>query len=86
MTTRATIASDEIKENVNVNDTVESLLHVGSPPKRLLDEMRGDDSLETPPRHKKWRQQVGGEECEGGAVSWEQWEPFAPAKGRNEGF
>lgn len=78
MATKTTNASDEGKENVRV-DPVSSLFEVGSPPKRLLEEMQGDDSLETPPRHaKKWKQEVGTDDEADG--QWQQWEPSAPTK------
>ena len=59
----------------------ESLLHVGSPPKRPIDEMRGDDSVETPPRHRKLKKVAVEEEVDDEGA----WEPFAPVKkGRRE--
>jgi kinesin family member 22 len=58
-------------------------LQVGSPPKRPIDEMRGDDSIETPPRHRKLKKVAVEEGVDDGA--WAQWEPFAPIKrGRQE--
>ncbi|EKM57950.1 uncharacterized protein PHACADRAFT_193079 [Phanerochaete carnosa HHB-10118-sp] len=83
----ATSASEvEGKENVRL-DTLpdaeaEGLLHVGSPPKRQIDEMQGD-VLETPPRHKKVAK-VAPDDDEEGAESgaWEQWQLFEPGKRR----
>lgn len=63
------------KENVDV-EAAEPALQIGSPPKRVADEMQGDDSLETPPKHKKWKVSVD----EGSDGDWEQWEPPAPVK------
>lgn len=75
-TATASTAPDDGKENLGL-ELVTDGLSVGSPPKRPLDEMRGDDSLETPPRHKKWKRHSVDDESGGG---WEQWEPPAPAK------
>lgn len=76
------------KENVRLDalsdaEEVEGLLHVGSPPKRQIDEMQGD-ILETPPRHKKAAKVAptdDGERVDTGSA-WEQWQPFELGKRR----
>ena len=72
------------KENVCM-DLAAEVLQVGSPPKRHLAEMQGDDTLETPPRDaKKWKQQQGGEDDDDAAGQWQQWEAPVLAKKRRE--
>ena len=73
-TTAPTTVSDDEEGKENYHFGADAPLQVGSPPKRLLDEMQGDDSLETPPRQtKKWKQDdVGEDEGDG---DWQGWEP-----------
>ncbi|KAI0697020.1 P-loop containing nucleoside triphosphate hydrolase protein [Cytidiella melzeri] len=68
------------KENFGVELTNTAALQVGSPPKRLAAEMLEGGSLGTPRKHKKGK--VSVDEDDDG--DWEQWEPPAPMKKRQE--
>lgn len=57
----------------------ETLLEVGSPPKRVAAEMLEGESVETPQKHKKGKVSVD----EGSDDDWEQWEPPAPLKAKS---
>lgn len=73
-----TTASDDEEGKENHRFGADAL---GSPPKRLLEDMQGDDSLETPPRHaKKWKQEA----VEEGEEGWEGWQPPALTRGKKE--